>query len=70
MDYSGLPYPKGYAVQQLGNKLICDECNYDTSEQLEEFNKLYQNLICNIELDLKFSTIIYVFGMAGCINPS
>lgn len=66
-DYPGLPYPKGYV---LDNKIIYDERDYDTREKLEEFNKLYQNLTGNIGLPLQILTIIYVFGMARCINSN
>lgn len=43
-DYPGMPYPKGYIVEQLGNRLIYEERDYDPAEQLQEFNNLYQSL--------------------------
>lgn len=43
-DYAGMPYPKGYVVEQLGNRLIYEERDYDSNEQLQEFNDLYKSL--------------------------
>lgn len=43
-DFPGMPKPEGYVVEELGNKLIYEELNYNPAEQQQEFNMLYQNL--------------------------
>jgi hypothetical protein len=49
-NYPGMPYPKGYVIEQLGNRLIYEERNYDPVQQLQEFNDLYRNLTGNIKV--------------------
>jgi hypothetical protein len=43
-DFPSLPYPQGYVLEQLGNRLIYDERNYNIeslkAEHLELFNSL------------------------------
>ncbi|KAF1872320.1 hypothetical protein Lal_00016618 [Lupinus albus] len=41
---SPMSYPKGYITSQLGNRLIYDELNYDTTELKDNFNILFQSL--------------------------
>jgi hypothetical protein len=36
-EFKSIPYPKGYVLEQLGNRLIYDERNYDVTSQKEEF---------------------------------
>ncbi|KAF1891803.1 hypothetical protein Lal_00031612 [Lupinus albus] len=43
-DYPHMSYPNGYITSQLGNKLIYEEHNYDTSELKKKFNLIYQSL--------------------------
>ncbi|KAF1862357.1 hypothetical protein Lal_00026888 [Lupinus albus] len=43
-DYPLVSYPKGYITSQLGNILIYDELNYDTTELKDNFNILFQFL--------------------------
>ncbi|CAH9098341.1 unnamed protein product, partial [Cuscuta epithymum] len=43
-DYPSIPYPNGYITEQLGNKLIYAESDYDTSKLREEFQTLYASL--------------------------
>ncbi|KAK2391970.1 ATP-dependent DNA helicase PIF1 [Trifolium repens] len=43
-DFPTMPYPKRYVTETLGNRLIYDEKNYNSAEQLLEFNKLYASL--------------------------
>ncbi|KAF1870834.1 hypothetical protein Lal_00030144 [Lupinus albus] len=43
-DYPPMPYPKGYITSQLGNRLIYDELNYDTTELNDNFNLIFQSL--------------------------
>ncbi|XP_058753699.1 uncharacterized protein LOC131626879 [Vicia villosa] len=57
-DFVGMPQPNGYVVQQLGNRLIYDERNYDIIEQSQEYNTLYQHL--TDEQRTVFNTIIGV----------
>ncbi|XP_058741856.1 uncharacterized protein LOC131614261 [Vicia villosa] len=39
-DYKPIPYPDGYVLQQLGNRLIYDEQSYDVSAMRTEFTRL------------------------------
>ncbi|XP_058751157.1 uncharacterized protein LOC131624213 [Vicia villosa] len=39
-DFKPIPYPDGYVLQQLGNRLIYDERSYDVSAMRTEFNNL------------------------------
>ncbi|XP_039683008.1 uncharacterized protein [Medicago truncatula] len=43
-DYKGFPYPEGYIVEQLGNRLIYDELNYNVNELDAEFQQLFATL--------------------------
>ena len=43
-NYPGMPYPNGYAAEQLGNRFIYEEHTYNHNEQLQEFNGLYRSL--------------------------
>jgi hypothetical protein len=43
-EFSSLPYPKGYILEQLGNRLIYDERNYDTATLKAEFEELFASL--------------------------
>ncbi|CAJ2677886.1 unnamed protein product [Trifolium pratense] len=42
-----MPYPKGYVLEQLGNRLIYDERNYDIQALKEEFAELSASLTDN-----------------------
>ncbi|XP_050915713.1 uncharacterized protein LOC127130792 [Lathyrus oleraceus] len=44
-EFAGMPYPSGYVVEPLGNKLIYEERSYNPAEQLQEYNNLFLNLI-------------------------
>jgi hypothetical protein len=39
-----IPYPKGYVLEQLGNRLIYDERNYNVESQKQEFAQLSASL--------------------------
>ncbi|XP_058746542.1 uncharacterized protein LOC131619470 [Vicia villosa] len=39
-DFKPIPYPDGYVLQQLGNRLIYDERSYDVSAMRTEFTRL------------------------------
>lgn len=43
-EFAGMPYPNGYVVEQLGNKLIYEERSYNPAEQLQEYNNLFLNI--------------------------
>ncbi|XP_058735847.1 uncharacterized protein LOC131623246 [Vicia villosa] len=43
-DFKPIPYPDGYVLQQLGNRLIYDERNYDASTMRSEFTNLFNAL--------------------------
>ncbi|XP_058742975.1 uncharacterized protein LOC131615798 [Vicia villosa] len=44
-DFSPIPYPDAYVLEQLGNRLIYDERNYDTTSMNSEFENLFAALI-------------------------
>ncbi|XP_050895980.1 uncharacterized protein LOC127102683 [Lathyrus oleraceus] len=50
-DFRPIPYPNGYVLEQLGNRLIYDERNYNVSALKTEFANMFasQNSVCNIE---------------------
>ncbi|XP_058756263.1 uncharacterized protein LOC131629499 [Vicia villosa] len=43
-DFSPIPYPNAYVLEQLGNRLIYDERNYDTTSMNSEFENLFAAL--------------------------
>jgi hypothetical protein len=43
-DFPSIPYPKGYVLEQLGNRLILDERSYDTANLKLEFQQLFSSL--------------------------
>ncbi|XP_045792199.1 uncharacterized protein LOC123886981 [Trifolium pratense] len=43
-EFGSMPYPKGYVLEQLGNRLIYDERNYDIQALKEEFAELSASL--------------------------
>ncbi|XP_058732927.1 uncharacterized protein LOC131604509 [Vicia villosa] len=43
-DFKPIPYPDGYVLQQLGNRLIYDERNYDIAKTKTEFTNLFGGL--------------------------
>jgi len=43
-DYKGFPYPSGFIAEQLGNRLIYDEMNYDPAVLRAEFLGLFRSL--------------------------
>lgn len=43
-DYPSMPYPKGYVSSQLGNRLIYEERDYDTSELQSQFQQCFNSL--------------------------
>ncbi|XP_045797949.1 uncharacterized protein LOC123892172 [Trifolium pratense] len=43
-EFGSMPYPRGYVLQQLGNRLIYDERNYDVASLKEEFAELSASL--------------------------
>jgi hypothetical protein len=46
-EFPSIPYPKGYILEQLGNRLIYDERNYDTDTLKAEFEELFTSLTGN-----------------------
>jgi len=51
-EFKSLPYPNGYILQQLGNRLIYDERNYDTPTLKAEFQQLFSQLTGNSTLKI------------------
>jgi hypothetical protein len=47
-EFPCIPYPKGYVLEQLGNRLIYDERNYDPTVLKQEFAELHASLTGNI----------------------
>jgi hypothetical protein len=47
-DFKPIPYPKKFAISQMGNQLINDELNYDKQALHAEFIKLYSSLTGNV----------------------
>jgi hypothetical protein len=47
-DFKPIPYPKKFAISQMGNQLINDELNYDKQALHTEFIKLYSSLTGNV----------------------
>ncbi|XP_058747147.1 uncharacterized protein LOC131620148 [Vicia villosa] len=43
-DFKPIPYPDGYVLQQLGNRLIYDERNYNIAKTKTEFTNLFRGL--------------------------
>lgn len=43
-DFPSLPYPNGYVLEQLGNRLIYDERNYNIDALKAEFQELFTSL--------------------------
>jgi len=46
-EFKSLPYPDSYVLEQLGNRHIYDERNYDIQTLKEEFKQLYSTLTGN-----------------------
>ncbi|CAK8577739.1 unnamed protein product [Lathyrus sativus] len=44
VDFKPIPYPNGYVLQQLGNRLIYEERSYDISVMKTEFTSLFNAL--------------------------
>jgi len=49
-DCSSLPYPKGYILEQLGNRFIYDERSYDTNTLKVEHQQLFSTLTGTVNL--------------------
>jgi len=43
-EFKGFPYPTGYVMEELGNRLIYDELNYDVNVLKAEFERLFNCL--------------------------
>jgi len=52
-DFPSLPYPQGYVLEQLGNRLIYDERNYNTDTLKVEFLELFSSLTSIYRLILR-----------------
>jgi len=51
-EYPTISYPKGYVLEQLRNRLIYDERNYDTDALKIEFTKLHSQLTGTDQINL------------------
>lgn len=47
-EFKSIPYPDGYVLQQLGNRLIYDERSYDIPTMKSEFTTLFNGLTGNV----------------------
>ncbi|XP_058774960.1 uncharacterized protein LOC131649220 [Vicia villosa] len=43
-DFKPIPYPNDYVIQQLGNRLIYDERQYNIQDMKAEFDNLFKSL--------------------------
>lgn len=43
-EFKGFPYPTGYVMEELGNRLIYDELNYDVEALQADFQRLFNSL--------------------------
>lgn len=43
-EFKGFPYPTGYVMEELGNRLIYDELNYDVQSLKADFQRLFTSL--------------------------
>jgi hypothetical protein len=43
-EFKCMPYPEAYVLEQLGNRLIYDERNYNVDSIKEEFTQLFAAL--------------------------
>lgn len=43
-EFKGFPYPTNYVMEELGNRLIYDELNYDEDALKLEFKRLFSTL--------------------------
>jgi len=43
-EFKGFPYSSNYVMEELGNRLIYDELNYDVDALQLEFQRLFCNL--------------------------
>lgn len=48
-EFSKIPYPDGYVLEQLGNKLIYEERNYDVASLKIEFSNLCATLTDSVK---------------------
>ncbi|XP_058774642.1 uncharacterized protein LOC131648928 [Vicia villosa] len=73
-DFSPIPYPDAYVLEQLGNRLIYDERNYDTASMNSEFENLfavlqqrsiYEKIIHAVESQKPAVFFLYGYGGTG-----
>ncbi|GAU49007.1 hypothetical protein TSUD_284940 [Trifolium subterraneum] len=71
--FVGMPYPNGYVLEQLGNRLIYDERNYDVESLKEEYAQLllyadeqrcHYNKIKN-DVDKQEGGVFFLHGYGG-----
>jgi hypothetical protein len=58
-DFPIMPFPEGYVTENLGNRLIYDEKNYNVAQQLLEFNRLFASLTGS--KSSSFLTLLLIF---------
>lgn len=62
-EFSSLPYPDGYILDQLGNRLIYDERNYDVDALKTDFQLLDSQLTGTLKLysflNIKITSHVY-----------
>jgi hypothetical protein len=59
-QFPSIPYPKGYVLEQLRNRLIYDERNYDVQSQKHEYAQLSASLTCYFIITLSFRNTTYL----------
>jgi hypothetical protein len=49
-EFKGFPYPTDYVMEELGNRLIYDELNYDEDALKLEFKRLFNTLTGKVQI--------------------
>ena len=62
-EFKGFPYPSNYVMEELGNRLIYDELNYDVDALKLEFERLFTSLTGNLQYHL-FIPRFYIKSLA------
>ncbi|XP_058783401.1 uncharacterized protein LOC131658083 [Vicia villosa] len=65
-DFSPIPYPDAYVLEQLGNRLIYDERNYDTASMNLEFENMFAALTGGRTAHSKFRIPVPTMDNSTC----
>lgn len=67
-EFKGFPYPTDYVMEELGNRLIYDELNYDEDALKLEFKRLFSTVTGKVQIhwcyfdisNYQFIDLIYI----------